>query len=109
MCKECKEPADIPHDVLIKEGFTEDMIKQAEIYKPVGCKKCAGGYKGRVGVYEVVRVTPALARIIMEEGNSIEIAAKAKEEGFRDLRMSGLRKAMLGDTSLEEINRVTTD
>jgi type IV pilus assembly protein PilB len=109
LCKECKEPADIPKEALLKEGFTEEMIEQAEIHKPVGCKKCAGGYKGRVGVYEVVRVTPSLARIIMEEGNSIEIAAKAKEEGFRDLRMSGLRKAMYGDTSLEEINRVTTD
>ncbi len=109
LCKECKEPADIPAEALKKEGFTDEMIEQAELYKAVGCTKCASGYKGRVGVYEVVRITPSIARIIMEEGNSIEIAEKAREEGFNNLRMSGLRKAMFGDTSLEEINRVTTD
>ncbi len=109
LCKECKEPAEIPAETLKQEGFTDEMIEEADVYKAVGCSKCSNGYKGRVGVYEVVRITPSLARIIMEEGNSIEIAAKAKEEGFNDLRMSGLRKAMMGDTSLEEINRVTTD
>ncbi len=109
LCKECKEPADLPENVLKEEGFTDEMIKEATIFKPVGCSKCANGYKGRVGVYEVVRITPSIARIIMEEGNSIEIADKAREEGFNDLRMSGLRKAMAGETSLEEINRVTTD
>jgi type IV pilus assembly protein PilB len=62
-----------------------------------------------VGVYEVVRITPSLARIIMEEGNAIEISEQARVEGFNDLRMSALRKAMMGDTSLEEVNRVTTD
>jgi type IV pilus assembly protein PilB len=109
LCKECKEPADIPQDTLLKEGFTKAMLKEAEIFKAVGCKKCSSGYKGRVGVYEVVRITAKLARIIMEEGNAIEIAAQARADGFNDLRMSALRKAMLGDTSLEEVNRVTTD
>jgi type IV pilus assembly protein PilB len=109
LCKECKEPADIPQDTLLKEGFTKEMLKEAEIFKAVGCKKCSSGYKGRVGVYEVVRITAKLARIIMEEGNAIEIAAQARADGFNDLRMSALRKAMLGDTSLEEVNRVTTD
>jgi type IV pilus assembly protein PilB len=109
LCKLCKEPADIPHDTLIKQGFTEEMLKDAEIFKAVGCKKCSNGYKGRVGVYEVVRITPSLARIIMEEGNAIEISEQARVEGFNDLRMSALRKAMMGDTSLEEVNRVTTD
>jgi type IV pilus assembly protein PilB len=109
LCKECKAPADIPHDTLIKEGFTEDMLEQATIFTAVGCPKCTGGYKGRVGVYEVVKITPAISKIVMEEGNSIEIAEKAKEEGFNDLRRSALRKAMFGDTSLEEVNRVTTD
>jgi type IV pilus assembly protein PilB len=109
LCKECKEPADIPHETLIQEGFTEEMLEQATIFTPVGCAKCSGGYKGRVGIYEVVRVTPSIARLIMEEGNSIEIAAQAKEEGFNDLRLSALRKAMSGETSLEEVNRVTTD
>ncbi|MCV6428701.1 hypothetical protein OFL76_34910, partial [Pseudomonas aeruginosa] len=66
-------------------------------------------YKGRVGIYEVVKNTPALQRIIMEEGNSIEIAEQARKEGFNDLRTSGLLKAMQGITSLEEVNRVTKD
>ena len=109
LCKECKEPADIPHETLLKNGFTEEMLTEATIFTAVGCSKCANGYKGRVGVYEVVRVTQSIARIIMEEGNSIEIADQARKEGFNDLRMSALRKAMMGDTSLEEVNRVTTD
>ena len=75
----------------------------------VGCAKCTGGYKGRVGIYEVVKITPPLARIIMEEGNSIEIADEARRQGFNDLRKSALIKAANGETSLEEGNRVTTD
>jgi type IV pilus assembly protein PilB len=109
LCKECKAPADIPHDTLVSQGFTEEMLEQATLFSAVGCDKCSSGYKGRVGIYEVVKITPSISRIIMEEGNSIEIADKAREEGFNDLRMSALRKAMLGDTSLEEVNRVTTD
>jgi type IV pilus assembly protein PilB len=109
LCNECKAPAEIPDEVLVKEGFTEQMLAEATVFQPTGCPKCSGGYKGRVGVYEVVRITPALARIIMEEGNAIDIADQARKEGFNDLRMSALRKAMLGETSLEEVNRVTTD
>jgi len=109
LCKVCKAPADIPHDTLKTEGFTEEMLEQATLFSAVGCDKCSSGYKGRVGIYEVVKITPALSRIIMEEGNSIVIAAQAKEEGFNNLRLSALRKAMFGDTSLEEVNRVTTD
>jgi type IV pilus assembly protein PilB len=109
LCSECAEPADIPHDTLLAEGFTEEMLKDATLMKAVGCPKCLGGYKGRVGIYEVVRITPALARIIMEEGNSIDIAEQARKEGFNDLRTSALVKAAAGATSLEEVNRVTTD
>lgn len=109
LCKECAEPADIPHETLVAEGFSEEMLADANILKPVGCKKCSNGYKGRVGIYEVVRITPALARIIMEEGNSIEIADQARAEGFNDLRKSALIKAAAGMTSLEEVNRVTLD
>jgi type IV pilus assembly protein PilB len=75
----------------------------------VGCDNCNGGYKGRVGIYEVVKITPALQRLIMEEGNSIDIALQARKDGFNDLRISGLVKAMNGVTSLEEVNRVTKD
>lgn len=109
LCSTCKKPVDVPRDVLLKEGFPEDKIGTFKIYGPVGCENCKGGYKGRVGIYEVVKNTPALQRIIMEEGNSIEIAEQARRDGFNDLRMSGLQKAMQGVTSLEEINRVTKD
>ena len=77
--------------------------------RPVGCDKCNGGYKGRVGIYEVVRITPQLQRIIMEGGNSLVLAEAAEQAGFNNLRKSGLRKAAMGLTSLEEVNRVTKD
>lgn len=109
LCSTCKKPVEVPREALLKEGFPEDKIGTFKIYGPVGCENCKGGYKGRVGIYEVVKNTPALQRIIMEEGNSIEIAEQARRDGFNDLRMSGLLKAMQGVTSLEEINRVTKD
>ncbi len=109
LCSQCKEPADIPEEVLRKEGFSDDMVREATLYRPVGCNACNKGYKGRVGIYEVVRITPAVSRIIMEEGNSLELDAQFRKEGFNDLRRSGLAKAAQGVTSLEEINRVTSD
>ncbi len=109
LCKECKAPADIPREALLEVGYLEEDLEGSSLFKAVGCSKCSAGYKGRVGIYEVVRITPPLARIIMEEGNSIEIAEQARKEGFNDLRRSALRKAAAGDTSLEEVNRVTQD
>lgn len=109
LCPSCKKIADVPPDALLREGFTESEIGTFKIYGPVGCENCKGGYKGRVGIYEVVKITPALQRLIMEEGNSIDISAQARKDGFNDLRRSGLLKAMQGITSLEEINRVTKD
>ena len=109
LCSTCKKPVEVPQDVLVKEGFPADKVGTFKIYGPVGCENCKGGYKGRVGIYEVVKITPALQRLIMEEGNSIEIAEQARKDGFNDLRTSGLFKAMQGITSLEEINRVTKD
>jgi type IV pilus assembly protein PilB len=110
LCQECAEPADdVPHDVLIKQGFTDAMLSGATIKKAVGCSICQDGYKGRVGVYEVVRITPAIARIIMEEGNSLQIQDQASEEGFNTLRVSALRKVAQGFISLEEANRITVD
>ena len=109
LCTHCAEPADIPEEVLLEEGFRKEDLENATILKPVGCSKCIGGYKGRVGVYEVVRITDAISRIIMEGGNSIEISDKARAEGFNDLRRSALLKAAQGMTSLEEVNRVTKD
>lgn len=109
LCIHCKKEIDIPRETLIKEGFPEDRIGSFKIYAPVGCEHCNGGYKGRIGIYEVVKNTPALSRIIMEEGNSMDIAIQMRKDGFNDLRTSGLMKAMQGVTSLEEINRVTKD
>jgi type IV pilus assembly protein PilB len=109
LCPNCKKEADIPRETLIKEGFPEDKIGAFKIYTPVGCNLCNGGYKGRVGIYEVVKKTPALERIIMEEGNSLDISIQMRKDGFNDLRTSGLIKAMQGITSLEEVNRVTKD
>ncbi|QIE85724.1 type IV-A pilus assembly ATPase PilB [Pseudomonas nitroreducens] len=109
LCPHCKKEHDVPAEALRHEGFPEDKIGTFKLYSPVGCDNCKGGYKGRVGIYEVVKNTPALQRIIMEEGNSIQIAEQARKEGFNDLRTSGLLKAMQGITSLEEVNRVTKD
>lgn len=109
LCTYCKKEIDIPRETLIKEGFPTDRIGSFKIYAPVGCEHCNGGYKGRIGIYEVVKNTPALSRIIMEEGNAIDIGVQMRKDGFNDLRTSGLMKVMQGLTSLEEINRVTKD
>ncbi|MDM3872585.1 type IV-A pilus assembly ATPase PilB [Porticoccus sp. W117] len=112
LCQHCRRPADdIPDKILTEEGFDSiDLPREEfELYHPVGCPKCTNGYKGRSGVYEVLKVTPAISRIIMEGGNSLQIGEKAKEEGFRTLRQSALLKAAKGIISLEEANRVTKD
>ncbi len=109
LCNSCKKEVDVPRDVLLREGFPEQKLGTFKIYGPVGCDNCKGGYKGRVGIYEVVKNTPSLQRIIMEDGNSIDISTQMRKDGFNDLRTSALLKAMQGVTSLEEVNRVTKD
>jgi type IV pilus assembly protein PilB len=109
LCSACKEPADIPKQVLLDAGLTEELIENGTFFQPKGCDACNKGYKGRVGIYEVVKITPALSKIIMDGGNSLEISAIAKEEGFNNLRISALEKVAQGVTSLEEANRVTAD
>src|SRR5690554_2412642 len=110
LCAHCKKPMDVPRETLLEEGFTEEKIASGlTIYGPVGCENCQDGYKGRVGIYEVVRITPAMQRIIMEDGNSIQISDVAQSEGFRNLRQSALMKVEQGVTSLAEVNRVTKD
>ncbi len=109
LCSSCKQEVELPREALLEEGFPADKIGTFKIYGPVGCDNCKGGYKGRVGIYEVVKNTPALARIIMEDGNSIDISTQMRKDGFNDLRTSALVKAMQGVTSLEEVNRVTKD
>ncbi len=112
LCKFCKEPAkDIPQNILVDEGFEsiDIPLDAVELHHAVGCNKCSHGYKGRVGIYEVLEVTPAVSKLIMEGGNSLEIGEQAKLEGFRTLRQSALKKAAEGIISLEETNRVTRD
>lgn len=105
----CKEEVTVPDDVLLKEGFSREQVGTFKVYGPKGCDNCNGGYKGRVGIYEVVKSTPALQRIIMEDGNSIDIDAQMRKDGFNSLRASGLLKVIQGVTSLAEVNRVTKD
>jgi len=111
LCKECKEIIDVPKEALREEGFTDENLAQDfKVYKPVGCPVCNNmGYKGRVGIYQVMKISDEMGRIIMEGGNAIDLADQAKKEKIPDLRESGLAKVMQGVTSLEEVNRVTKD
>ena len=105
----CKQEVTVPNDVLLNEGFSPEQVGTFKVYGPKGCDNCNGGYKGRVGIYEVVKSTPALQRIIMEDGNSIDIDAQMRKDGFNSLRASGLLKVIQGVTSLAAVNRVTKD
>jgi type IV pilus assembly protein PilB len=109
LCNACKKPTDIPKETLLAEGFGEKDLTNLKIYKSIGCDQCDSGYKGRVGIYQVMPVSEAMARIIMAEGNAIQLAEQAQKEGINDLRQSGLLKVRQGTTSLEEINRVTKE
>ena len=111
LCGECKTVDDLPDEVLLKEGFTkEDIAAEGfKIYKGVGCDKCTNGYKGRVGIYQVMGISEEMTRLIMGGANSIDIADQAQVEGIDDLRRSALKKTMQGLISLEEANRVTKD
>jgi type IV pilus assembly protein PilB len=111
LCVACKRPLDVPKETLRAEGFTEEEIATGfQVFEPnpKGCDKCNEGYKGRVGIYEVVKITPEMSRIIMADGNSIQLAEQARALGFPDLRRDGLKKVVMGITSLAEVNRVTT-
>ena len=108
LCKHCKEPETLPQDALLKQGFTQEQLSNMTLFKPIGCEHCTDGYKGRVGIYEIVKITPEIAQLIMAGGNSMEIAEAADKLGFANLRVSGLRKAASGVTSLSEVNRVTS-
>ena len=110
LCSHCKKPADIPKEALIEEGFTETQIKKGiKIYGPEGCDQCSNGYKGRVGIYQVMPISAEIGKLIMEGCTSLDLAEQAQKEGINDLRQSGLKKIIDGHTSLEEINRVTKE
>ena len=109
LCPECKQAEVIPEHELLRLGFDQTQITQGfTTFKPVGCEHCSAGYKGRVGIYEVMKMSDEIARTIMEGGNSLQIASQAKAQGMRDLRQSGLLKVMHGVTSIAEVNRVTS-
>ncbi len=110
LCPHCKAPADVPREALLEEGFTEEDLKDDfTVFKPVGCDKCTRGYKGRVGIFQVMPVSAEMQEVIMKEGDSMELAQIAQKEGVKDLRQSGLAKVKEGVTSLEELNRVTKE
>ena len=110
LCGNCKEIRDIPREALEKEGFTAAEIDAGiSIFGPKGCKQCNDGYKGRLGIFQVMEVSETMGRIIMEGGNAMQIADQAVKEGVIDLRQAGLNKVKEGVTSLEEVNRVTIE
>jgi type IV pilus assembly protein PilB len=110
LCAQCKQPADIPYENLIDAGFKEEEVDGTWTpYRPVGCSACNGGYKGRVGIYQVMPISEDMQRIILADGSALEIAEQAKKEGVRSLRESGLHKVRLGLTSLEEVLGVTNE
>ncbi len=110
LCPHCKAPEDLPTEILKQEGFTDDDIAEGfTVYKAVGCDQCVKGYKGRVGIYQVMPVTEAIGRLIMGGANAMDLADQAAKEGVDDLRRSALKKVKQGILSLEEANRVTKD
>ena len=107
LCNNCKAPDNIPQEALLEEGYTQQQIEEGvTVFKAVGCDNCTAGYKGRVGVYQVMPMSEAMGRIVMEGGNAMQLGDQADAEGIADLRKSGLKKVAAGLTSLEEINRV---
>lgn len=109
LCEHCKEERDLPANVLLSAGFQESELNELKVYGPAGCDHCNDGYKGRVGIYQVMPMTENMRKLILEGGNTMELAAQAKADGINDLRASGLEKVRQGITSLEEIDRVTKD
>jgi type IV pilus assembly protein PilB len=111
LCQNCKAALTLPAEALLKEGFSRDQVSKGDfkIHKAVGCSQCTDGYKGRVGIYEVLPITDAIGRIILEGGAAPHIRDQARKDGVWDLRTAGLKKVMDGLTSLEEVNRVTVE
>ena len=110
LCANCKAPADVPEKALLEAGFKASDLEVTWVsYRPVGCSMCNNGYKGRLGIYQVMPVTEEIQRIILRDGSSLDIADQARIEGVRSLRESGLHKVRLGLTSLEEVLAVTNE
>jgi type IV pilus assembly protein PilB len=110
LCGNCKQPADIPQENLIQAGFLEEDIDGSWTpYKPIGCSMCNNGYKGRVGIYQVMPISDDMQRLILADASAMDIAIQAKKDGVRSLRQSALYKVKVGMTSLEEVIAVTNE
>ncbi|RZL48778.1 MAG: type IV-A pilus assembly ATPase PilB, partial [Variovorax sp.] len=110
LCPQCKKPLDVPYETLLEAGFKEEDVDGTWTpYQPVGCSACNNGYKGRVGIYQVMPITEDMQRIILADGSALELAQQARKDGVRSLRESGLHKVRLGMTSLEEVLAVTNE
>ncbi|MBV1950683.1 MAG: Flp pilus assembly complex ATPase component TadA, partial [Cycloclasticus sp.] len=109
LCPSCKQLEELPAKTLVGEGFSEEEIDDLVTYKAVGCNNCTGGYKGRVGIFQVMPVSEAMQKIIIANGTTKELEEQSINEGILTLRESGLQKIRAGTTSIEEINRITKD
>ena len=110
LCENCKKPADYPREALLKAGFQpEELDGNWKPYRAVGCSACNNGYKGRVGIYQVMPISEEIQRIILNQGTALDIADQAQREGVRDLRQSGLVKVRAGVTTLEEVINCTNE
>jgi type IV pilus assembly protein PilB len=110
LCENCKAPADYPREAMLKAGFKpEDLDGNWKPFRAVGCSMCNNGYKGRVGIYQVMPITEEIQKIILGSGSAMDIAEQAQREGVRDLRQSGLLKVRAGATTLEELISVTNE
>jgi type IV pilus assembly protein PilB len=110
LCTHCKVPVDLPAEALRKEGFSDAEIATGlKIYKAVGCGQCSDGYKGRVGIYQVMPITEEISRIILKGGDAMQIADQATKEGVWDLRRAAMEKVKNGLTSLDEMHLVTVE
>ena len=109
LCDKCKQQEDLPVELLVKEGFSEDDAKKLKAYKAVGCDSCVAGYKGRVGIFQVMPISEAMEKLIILGCSTKELEDQSAKEGILTLRQSGLEKIKSGITSIEEINRITKD
>jgi type IV pilus assembly protein PilB len=109
LCEICKTPADYPAEFLLHAGFKKEEIGQLKLFKAVGCEACSNGFKGRVGIYQVMTLSEKMRALILSGGNAMQLAEQSTADGINDLRASGLNKVRMGLTSLEEIDRVTTE
>ena len=109
LCENCKKPVTLPDNALLSIGFKEEELKTLKLYGAGGCELCTNGYKGRVGIYQVMTLSEKMRALILLGGNAMQLAEQAKSEGINDLRESGLNKVRMGITSIEEIDRVTKE